>query len=170
MALPMAAAALAAAKATAKGIAGLAGDGSHLDLLLGLPVSPSPSVGCRVLLALCWVSWLGVILCLLPSLTQVPGEGPAVVPAVAIVAAAGSVAAAVAASACLPATVAASSHPDTAASCLCPSAPASTPAAGTPERYDVSVWVFSIDFRSCSFTVFVPLGTGWKYAWIPGWV
>ena len=49
-ALPMAAAALAAAKATAKGIVGLAGDGSHLDLLMGLPVSPSPSVGCRVLL------------------------------------------------------------------------------------------------------------------------
>ena len=171
MALPMAAAALAAAKATAKGIVGLAGDGSHLDLLVGLPVSPSPSVGCRVLLlALFWVSWLGIILCLLPSLTQVPGEGPAVVPAVAIVAAAGSVAAAVTTSACLPAASAASPPSGTATPGLCPSAPASTPAAGTPERYDVSVWVFSIDFRSCSFTTFVPLGTGWKNAWIPGWV
>ena len=54
-ALPIAAAALAAAKATAKGIVGLAGEGSHLDLLLGLPDSPPSCVGCRVLLhALGW--------------------------------------------------------------------------------------------------------------------
>ena len=49
-ALPTAAAALAAAKATAKGIVVLAGEGSHLDLLLGLLGSPPSSVGCLVLL------------------------------------------------------------------------------------------------------------------------
>ena len=160
-ALPIAAVALAAAKATAKGIVGLAGEGSHLDLLMGLPDSPPSSVGCRVLLqALGWTAWLwlgmGVVLCLLPTLTQVLGEDSSS-SAVATVAAAvavtvataassgaslpvagdgdGSAAATVAASACLPAAVAASSSLGTAASCLCPA----TPATETPERYVVSV-------------------------------
>ena len=40
-ALVAAAVALAAAKATAYGMQGLDGEGSHLDLFFGLPVSPS---------------------------------------------------------------------------------------------------------------------------------
>ena len=53
-----AAVALAAAKATANGILGLDGEGSHLDLFLGLPVSPfSSSVACLILLG-AWLAWL----------------------------------------------------------------------------------------------------------------
>ena len=149
--LPIAAAALAAAKVTAKGILGLTGEGSHLDLLVGLPVSPPSSVGCRVLLlAAGWAVWLklglGVVLCLLPTLTQVLGEdsapatvatvAPAVTAAVAIAGDGdGSAAATIAASACLPAAVSASSLLGTAPSCLCPA----TPATEAPERYSVSV-------------------------------
>ena len=159
-ALPIAAVALAAAKATAKGIVGLAGEGSHLDLLIGLPDSPPSWVGCLVLLQalVCTAGlWLGmgVVLCLLPTLTQVLGEGSSsavatVAAAVAVTVAAaassgasllvagdgdGSAAATVAASACLPAAAATASPPGTAASCL------ATPAATTeaPERYMVSV-------------------------------
>ena len=40
-ALVTAAVALAAARATAKGMEGLVGEGSHLDLFCGLPDSPS---------------------------------------------------------------------------------------------------------------------------------
>ena len=36
---------------------GLDGEGSHLDLFLGLPVSPSSSVACLILLG-AWLAWL----------------------------------------------------------------------------------------------------------------
>ena len=148
-ALPIAAVALAAAKATAKGIEGLAGEGSHLDLLTGLSDSPPSWVGCRVLLQalVCTAGlWLGmgVVLCLLPTLTQVLGEDSSS-SAVATVAAAVAVTVAAATSSgasllaagdgSAAATVAASSSLDTTASCLCPA----TPATETPERYVVSI-------------------------------
>ena len=49
-ALPTAAVALAAARATAKGIDGLTGEGFHLVLFSGLSISPPSWVPCRVLL------------------------------------------------------------------------------------------------------------------------
>ena len=81
-ALLTAAVALAAARATAKGMDGLAGEGSHLDLFTGLSDSPPSWVACRVLLgALVDLAGLGPILgevlveveslVLLPALTQV---------------------------------------------------------------------------------------------------
>ena len=115
--------ALAAARVTAKGMLGLVGEGSHLDLFEGLAVSPSSSVCCRVLL----------LLELLPTLTLVLGDGaaPSAVAAVApiVPVVVGSVtSSATAASACLPAAPATSS--------LCTAAPATT---GTPGRFIVSI-------------------------------
>ena len=119
-ALVTAAAALAAAKATAKGMEGLEGKGSHLDLFSGLPDSPSSScVDCRVLLG-AWIGLAGLgpvlgevlveveSLILLPALTQVLGDGSA---------------------GTATSTVAATSVPCVAAA---------APTAGVPERYFVS--------------------------------
>ena len=122
-ALVAAAVALAAARVTAKGMLGLVGEGSHLDLFEGLAVSPSSSVCCRVLL----------LLKLLPALTlflgnvAAPSAVAAVAPIVPVVV--GSVTtSATAASACLPATPAASSP--------CMAAPTTTE---TPGRFVVSI-------------------------------
>ena len=116
-----AAAALAAAKATAKGMEGLEGKGSHLVLFRGLPDSPSSScVDCQVLLG-AWIGLAGLgpvlgevlvevgSMVLLPALTQVLGDGSA-----------GSAAS----------TLAASSVPCVAAA---------APTVGVPERYFVSI-------------------------------
>ena len=113
---------------------GLEGEGSHLDLFCGLPVSPSSWVACRVLLG-AWVGLAGLgpvlgevlvevgSMALLPALIQVLGAGSAVTAA----------AVAVAAVALALSTAAAASVPCVAAVL------GAAPTLGVPERYFVSI-------------------------------
>ena len=170
--LLIAAAALAAARATANGIDGLTGEGSHLVLFSGL--SPPSWVLCLVLLlALVLLSalrlleaaaaavsssgasgaWpgLGVVLLplLLPAVTQVLEDDAAVVTA--------SPSSASGAAATLGSWLL--------GSWLCPAATAlaPAPATGTPERLFVNICSFSTNLESYLFVALVPRGIGRKY-------
>ena len=112
---------------------GLDGEDSHLDLFLGLPVSPSSSVACLVLLGarldLAWLgSGMGEVLVGMESLSLLPAPLNVLTAAVPVAAAATPSVARVAAS----------------------------PSPEVPERSTVHIWVFRVGFGDLSCIVFVP--------------
>ena len=146
-ALLTAAVALASARATAKGMDGLAGEGSHLDLFMGLPDSPSSCVACRVLLGACvGLAGTGPVLgevlvvleslVLLPALTQVLGDGSATT---SLSASSGTATSAAPSAITATAAAAASSGASSGTAVSCPCVAVAAPTTEVPESYFVSI-------------------------------